>query len=96
MSPDAPDHPDLAVLDDDAQYRVDHGGYRIVVLPARCRHGHALTTGYRVRDTGGVLVVRCSARAAAGMADPAWRLRSIPPIANAAELDAAAYPDLGL
>lgn len=87
--------PDLAVLDGVARYRVDDGGYRVVVLPAWCRRGHSLAVGCRVRDSGGVLVIGCSACAAAGEVGPSWRLRSVPPLANVAELDDAAYPELG-
>lgn len=86
---------DMEVLDGVAQYRVGMGGCRIVVLPARCRRGHLLAAGYRVRDSAGMLVIRCSACAAAGDTDSSWRLRSVPPIANIAQLDDAAYPDLG-
>lgn len=85
---------DLAVLDGDAKYRFDTGSLRVVVIPGRCRRGHRLAAGYRVRDSGSVLVVRCSTCAAAGEGNPSWRLRSVPPIANVAELDDAAYPDL--
>lgn len=87
--------PDLPILDGDALYRCDDGGCRVVVLPARCRRGHRLADGYRVRDSGDVLEIRCSACAAAGEADPCWRLRSVPPVANVAELDHDAYLDLG-
>jgi hypothetical protein len=86
---------DLPVLDGDALYRIDDGGTRVVVLPARCRRGHLLSEGYRVRDSRGVLVMRCSACAAAGEVNPCWRLRSVAPVANVAELDDAAYLDLG-
>lgn len=66
-----------AAADGAVVYRRDAYGGRVAVLPATCRHGHDLATvGYRAREGGGVLRVRCAACAATGVRDPYWTLRS--------------------
>jgi hypothetical protein len=82
-------------LDAAVHYRCDAYGARVAVLPATCRHGHDLASrGYRARESGGVLRLRCSTCAAAGVPDPSWRLASTEPVANVAELDDSPYVDL--
>jgi hypothetical protein len=81
----------VPALDGAVYYRTDRYG-RVAVLPATCRHGHALTAGgYRAREANGVLRVRCNACASAGTANPHWTLSSTGPIANRAELDNEPY-----
>lgn len=73
-------------------YRNDAYGTRVAVLPATCRHGHDLTAvGYRARDSGGLLLLRCQECAATGVINAYWRLASTPPVANVAELDDGPY-----
>jgi hypothetical protein len=77
-------------------YRTDGLGSRVAVLPATCRHGHDLaSSGYRARESNGLLRVRCSACASGGVANPFWTLQSQGAIANLAELDDEPYPHLG-
>jgi hypothetical protein len=82
---------DVPALDGAVCYRTDRFG-RVAVLPATCRHGHALAvSGYRAREANGILRVRCDRCAPAGTADPYWTLASTGPIANRAELDDEPY-----
>lgn len=76
-------------------YRTDGYHGRVAVLPATCRHGHDLSAGgYRVRESDGVLRVRCMACAVIGISDAYWTLASSGPVANLAELDDAPYARL--
>ena len=82
-------------VDGVARYRNDRFGAPVVVLPATCRHGHNLAgCGYRVREANGVLRVRCNMCAGIGTSNPFWTLSSTGPVANRAELDNSAYPEL--
>jgi hypothetical protein len=85
---------DVPAVDGTVFYRTDRFG-RVAVLPATCRHGHALAvSGYRVREANGVLRVRCDRCASAGTVDPYWTLASTGPVANYAELDDLPYRTL--
>jgi hypothetical protein len=83
---------EVTAPDGAACYRVDDAGTRVLLVPATCRHGHDLhTAGYRVREANGLLRVRCSACASAGIPNPFWTLRTGGQIANVAELDDTPY-----
>lgn len=81
--------------DASVHYRTDGYGLRVAVLPATCRYGHALGAGgYRVRESNGLLRVRCAACASNGVSDPYWTLAGSGPAANLAELDGTPYAGL--
>jgi hypothetical protein len=83
------------IVDGSVAYRSDAHGARVALLPATCRRGHDLAAvGYRARESGGVLRMRCAACASAGVPDPYWTLRSTEPVANLAELDDGPYQHL--
>lgn len=80
------------LIDGAACCRRDSFSARVLVLPATCRHGHDLAAvGYRAREAGGIVRVRCAACAAAGASDPFWTLATTEPVANIAELDSTPY-----
>jgi hypothetical protein len=85
---------DAPAFDGTVCYRTDRFG-RVAVLPATCRHGHAMAvSGYRAREANGVLRVRCDRCASSGTANPYWTLSSTGPVANRAELDDEPYQTL--